>query len=114
MDSIINLTDIRRSNTAHMPKLPSRLLSNNLVGKNIKSKLKILNDIREIFSIDIKKIQNINDIIRNQNLTKILNPSNKIRGPIDSAATLKIRNKINIKCPAGTRKNLLNQCVKIR
>ena len=114
MDSIINLTDIRRSNTAHIPRLPSRLLTNTIANKSVKSKLKILNDIHEILSIDIKKIQNINDIIRNQNLTKILSPSNKIRGPIDSHATLKIRNKINIKCPAGTRKNLLNQCVKIR
>lgn len=113
MGPFINLTDIRRSNSAHIPRLPS-LISKPVKSTAIKTKLKILNDITEVLSIDIQRFQKMNDSIRNRALTKILSPSNKVRGPVDSSGTLKLRNKINIKCPPGTRKNLLNQCIKIR
>jgi hypothetical protein len=71
----------------------------------------IIEDVNALISSNIQDKQGQ---AQNGQLRAIINPKNiKIHGPVNSDGTSRLRNHALIKCPPGSRRNQLNQCITI-
>lgn len=110
---VTTITDLRRSNTAH--NLHSTLpipLRRHIRKRNI-----IIKEV--ILALESLETSVYQDFINKQKafrLSKLINPigRNRFFGPIDSSATMRLKSNQLRKCPPGTRRNPLGQCIKIR
>jgi hypothetical protein len=83
----------------------------------LKNKKRILEDIDFLIeNLQSSVQQDIINKLKTKLLTKFLKPNNRTRGrfgigPLNNPGTIGIRNRYILKCPRGSLRNKLNQCV---
>jgi len=109
----------------HTKTIPGANLTNSLIHAyrvkiripKLKYKRRILEDIDFLIeNLQSSVQQDTINKLKNKILIKILKPNNKTRGrfgigSLNMPGTVGIRNKYILKCPKGSLRNKLNQCV---
>jgi hypothetical protein len=107
-------------NPGYLPKvgaLPARIGHRTPIRKKIlKTKSTgiqngVLNEVNSLINLTTSNIlDNNNSNINNIRMKAMKN--SRSRGPLDMPGTIAIKNKFRIKCPVGSLRNQLGQCVK--
>jgi hypothetical protein len=95
----LNLPNIRRSSIRNSHA-------------NTLQKARNLNIIEDVNNLITSNLQDNMDSANSLRTLKLLKSNRRMRGPLDFLGTINIKNRLGLKCPKGSMRNKLGQCVK--
>ena len=79
---------------------------------SILQKARNLNILEDVDNLIISNSQDNKDFITNLETLRLLKSNKRMRGPLNFLGTINIKNNLALKCPKGSIRNKLGQCIK--